>query len=144
MLRALQNVDPLITRLRELGYTFDTQSPRRPLTSAELRQLEILDASYGPLPLALRSWYQVVGRVRLTGSHPWLKDRYILELAPDDCHKAGLSGGGPYDVGFRNLPWTPSSMAISATGASWTVCGRCSAGVGFRGSHDPPCSRPSS
>ena len=29
---------------------------------------------------------------------PDLEDRYILELAPDDCHKAGLSGGGPYYI----------------------------------------------
>ena len=27
-----------------------------------------------------------------------LEDRYVLELAPDDCHKAGLSGGGPYYI----------------------------------------------
>jgi hypothetical protein len=186
MLRALHNVDVLIARLHALGYTFDLQPPRQALTPAELRQLEVLEQRHGPLPLALRAWYQVVGRVCLTGSHPWLstsyridgghgyrlsylseplvvdlprgpdgilvlpyveafgyeeltdrdeafipdlEDRYVLELAPNDCHKAGSSGVGPTTSRFRHLPPMDTCMGIRVTAASSTICERCSAGA---------------
>jgi hypothetical protein len=78
----------------------------------------------GPLPLSIRAFFEVVGSVDLTGQHPALapggdvaEDPLIVYgvsdaweqvdgadegetdeiiIAPDDLHKAGMSGGDPY------------------------------------------------
>ena len=160
MRRARHNVEVIVDRLREIGYRFDFEGPAiQRIPPAASTALERLDADMGPLPLSLHTWFDVVGNVRLTGSHPWLSTSYevdrrrdyrltsysdplvirleyrhneilflpyreafgyetaadqdaafdpeladacILELAPDDCHKAGVSGGGPYFMAFPN------------------------------------------
>ena len=78
------------------------------------------------MPISLRAWYEQVGGVSLMGSHPVLNpmgdssadplvvdplkqvlsmiDGFGMEgemeiwLAPDDFHKADISGGEPYSV----------------------------------------------
>lgn len=90
--------------------------------------LKRLEKKAGTLPLSLRAFYEVVGAVDLRGSHPSLSppkntispDPLVvfpvrdvladeeekeeddgdirLQLAPDDLHKAGVSGGAPYEI----------------------------------------------
>jgi hypothetical protein len=87
-----------------------------------------LEKKVGALPLSLRAFYEVVGSVDFIGSHPSLAppqgsvcpdplvifpledalayleemdgddDDVRLMLAPDDIHKAGASGGEPYEM----------------------------------------------
>ena len=95
-------------------------------TAAQIRKLE--KAAGGPLPLSLRAYYEEVGGVSLMGSHPVLNpleqgpgdplvvapieemlqmiesfgmegdDELGLWIAPDDFHKANVSGGEPYTI----------------------------------------------
>jgi len=90
--------------------------------------LELEEAIEGPLPLSLRAFYDVVGEVNLNGSHDsinppgedvladplmvygvedalgWLDsidfedEGKSIAIAPDDLHKANISGGGPYNL----------------------------------------------
>jgi hypothetical protein len=98
-------------------------------TAAWLKRLE--KAAGGPLPISLRAWYEQVGGVSLMGSHDVLnpKDSQtaadplvvsslgdLLEMvddeggdgeiglwiAPDDLHKANVSGGDPYTITIPN------------------------------------------
>ena len=110
------------------------------------QKLDQVEATIGPLPLALRCWYEIVGQVNLTGSHPdwdfeftdalvveapveylllehetWLADQgtewdrgpFVIDLAPDAHHKAGLTGGPPYAMALPDngvdslLLWEP-------------------------------------
>jgi hypothetical protein len=90
--------------------------------------LEVEETIEGPLPLSLRAFYDVVGEVNLNGCHEainppgedvladplmvygaedalgWLgstdfEDQdMVIAIAPDDLHKANISGSGPYVV----------------------------------------------
>ena len=89
------------------------------------RRLQRLEKSAGTLPLSLRVFYDVVGAVDLIGRHPTIapqdshvapdplvvigvddvlasletfEDEGLLIVAPDDLHKANISGGDPYAV----------------------------------------------
>jgi hypothetical protein len=80
MSRARRNVELLVQRLDEVGYRFE--APRapsaEPLTRCvfvpprpDVRQrVDDLEARTGPVPLSLRAWWEEVGTVDLTGSHP--------------------------------------------------------------------------
>lgn len=73
MLRARQNVAILVERLNRLGYRF--LAPEEvwvPSTQASTAALDTLEQQYGPLPLSLRMWYEVVGSVNFMGAHPAL------------------------------------------------------------------------
>lgn len=87
MRRVLQNVLLLIRRLREVGYRFGYSwcTPdgvaflRRelcpPLAFTEpdpdvRSQLDHLEAQVGPMPLALRAWYEQIGSVNSVGMYP--------------------------------------------------------------------------
>lgn len=92
------------------------------------KQIRKLEKKLGTLPLSLRAFYEVVGSVDLIGQHATLTprgssispdplvvssaedaladsefleadddDRYVF-IAPDDIHKAGESGGEPYQI----------------------------------------------
>lgn len=94
-------------------------------TSKQIRKIE---KKAGTLPLSLRAFYEVVGSVDLIGWHPTLAphggsispdplviysvqdavadaeqfeadddDRHVV-VAPDDLHKANVSGGEPYQI----------------------------------------------
>jgi hypothetical protein len=87
-------------------------------------RLDELESRVGAIPLALRCWYEEVGGINLVGSHPdwqyalsdplvvdapidfvqsWESDRgtewdqgpFTIGIAPDDLHKANISGGPP-------------------------------------------------
>lgn len=73
MTRARRNVETIVARLRELGYRFASPGQEIvPPDAALLARLDRLEAAAGPLPLALRAFFEVVGSVDLTGSHPRL------------------------------------------------------------------------
>src|SRR5262245_46097435 len=73
MARARRNLGTLVERLRSLDYQFvypdEVLVPPDPETLALLDRLE---REAGPLPLALRAFYETVGSVCLMGSHPKL------------------------------------------------------------------------
>ena len=78
MTRARANVALLVQRLTSLGYRFvsDALGPRPTpyaLPSGEsLAALRVLEHQYGPLPLSIETWYEVVGAVDLMGVYPRL------------------------------------------------------------------------
>ncbi len=108
----------------------DVFDPPNKNTAEGLRKLE--SAAGGPLPISLRAWYEQVGGVSLMGSHDVInpidqgpgdplvvaslhelvgmiemfgedEDGGIgLWLAPDDLHKANVSGGSPYTITIPN------------------------------------------
>jgi hypothetical protein len=92
------------------------------------KQIREIEKRVGMLPLSLRAFYEVVGSVDLMGQHPTLAprggsissdplvvyavqdaladaeqidsdddDRHVV-IAPDDLHKANVSGGEPYHI----------------------------------------------
>jgi hypothetical protein len=77
MRRARHNVELLVQRLLYLGYRFDNpESAFLPPISQVDKEIDALERHIGPLPLSLRSWYQTVGHVDLTGWLPGThKDR---------------------------------------------------------------------
>jgi hypothetical protein len=106
----------------------DSIHPHDPPPADTAKLLTRLEKKAGALPLSLRAFYEVVGSVDFTGSHPSLTpptgsvcpdplvifpledvlayleemdgddDDIRLMLAPDDIHKAGQSGGEPYEM----------------------------------------------
>jgi hypothetical protein len=79
--RARANIERLVPRLTEVGYqfayphaedgplrysVFDPPDATMPERIAELERL------VGPIPLALRAWYEVVGSISFIGAHPAL------------------------------------------------------------------------
>lgn len=71
--RAKQNLTILIERLREMDYQFAYQDriwlPPSPLL---LTKLQFVEQHYGSLPIVLRLWFEIIGQVRLMGTHPKL------------------------------------------------------------------------
>jgi hypothetical protein len=89
-----------------------------------------LNSQLGPIPLSLTAFWQEVGAVDLVGRHPawprvldplvvyapeaalvdldeWDEEetasgQITVALAPDDLHKANISGGEPYSVALPN------------------------------------------
>jgi len=148
MTRARDNVVTLIERLHEQGYAFHGGAPLVPHAPPDEHTpafVTWLEARWGPLPLTLRAWIEVVGDVSLLGNHPafptglvtdplvieveykgwrearvdrtgwarayheseyeaWLDrqpgegEPFAIVLAPDDLHKAEISGGPPYGI----------------------------------------------
>jgi hypothetical protein len=73
MTRARHNVELLVSRLQELEYRF--AEPDNIWTVPGPDTVELLDRleqQYGPLPIVLRAWFEVVGSVNLMGAHPKL------------------------------------------------------------------------
>jgi hypothetical protein len=75
MQRARQNVEIIVACLRAENYVFGPApysdlSPEpvwQPPTPETKAQLARLQTEYGPLPLSLRAWYEIVGAVSLRG-----------------------------------------------------------------------------
>ena len=128
MRRCRTNVERLSERLLAVGYEF--KNPDQALVSPSekvLEQIADLEARVGPLPLSVCAWYEIVGSVDFTGSHPdwpdaypdplvvypsdyilaydednWYRGRYRLDMAPDPLHKENVSGGPPYAIWLPN------------------------------------------
>lgn len=73
MARARRNIELLIPRLQTIGYQFAfPDSIWVPPGPATLQWLDDFEQQYGQLPLVVRAWLEVVGKVNLMGSHPKL------------------------------------------------------------------------
>ncbi|MEO5899503.1 MAG: hypothetical protein ABIR68_05140 [Ilumatobacteraceae bacterium] len=73
MRRARQNVVILVDGLQADGYRFEDPTGRPPFEPPPpdvTERLDHLEQRTGPLPLALRGWIELVGRVNLVGSFP--------------------------------------------------------------------------
>lgn len=70
MSRARKNIEILIDRLHSLDYRFlDSEEVWIPPDQDSVMALESFEAHFGPLPLSIRMWYEVVGTVCFMGSH---------------------------------------------------------------------------
>jgi len=78
MTRVRANVETLVDRLRTLGYRFHNEVPWDPPDDELLERLRDIEQRFGILPLALQTWYEVVGTVDFMGSHP-----HLSAYAPD-------------------------------------------------------------
>ena len=128
MRRVRENLERLVVELPRVGYVF--ANPDRVLGPPPTDvggQVARLEARLGPVPLAFAVFWELVGTVDLSGSHPdWPHelldplmfeasadffldtfeddedrepgDAFELEFAPDDLHKADISGGAPYAI----------------------------------------------
>lgn len=82
MRRARHNIGHLVSRLQSLGYTFaHPNAIYDPLNEIGLQALEEVEETYGPLPIALRAWYEEVGTVCLLGAHPRLSQYQSIDPA---------------------------------------------------------------
>lgn len=78
MMRARANVELLVERLTALGYHFvsdalgDAPTPHVRPSPESLAALRALEDEFGSLPLAIETWYEVVGAVDFMGSYPGL------------------------------------------------------------------------
>ena len=80
MSRARTNVETLVERLRVAGYEFERpEQAHVPPTPALLEEIRALEARVGPLPLSLRSFYEVVGTVDFRQSSTQLVQWHLPE-----------------------------------------------------------------
>lgn len=97
MRRARVNVETLLGRLRELEYHFaNPDSPWRQPAPDTVALLDDLEARFGPLPLAVRAWYEQVGEVDFTGAHPQLSQYHGLDWDGSEnlgCYSDPLAAG---------------------------------------------------
>ncbi len=91
MTRVRHNIEVLLERLRELKYRFLSRHASDIWRQPDAERRSILDAieqQYGPLPIVLRAWYDIVGEVSLAGSHPKLNHhvgyKRSLALRPEE------------------------------------------------------------
>jgi hypothetical protein len=110
-----------------------TARPHVPPDAGAGKQVTAFEKEFGTMPLSLRAFYEVVGEVNLIGTHPTLDqpgnpvapdplvvyglDEGLVELdeddedatpaaitiAPDDLHKANISGGAAYEMMVPDL-----------------------------------------
>ena len=86
MQRARANVERLVERLPAIGFVFEGE-PFVPAPAGVADQLDMLEATIGRLPLALRVWFEEVGQVNLNGRHPDWSFKYpdpLVVEAPVD------------------------------------------------------------
>jgi hypothetical protein len=86
MSRARTNVETLADELQRRGYAFEstTRPPHEPPSDDIAVRLDELEERIGPMPLALRGWYEQVGRVDLTGTFPDRRHRKYREYRYPD------------------------------------------------------------
>jgi hypothetical protein len=103
---------------RPADYELKAHVPAGPNAARDIEQIEEL---IGPIPLSLKAFYEIVGEVDLIGYHDTISAEadplvvFPLEamwrdcraeiaedgripIAPDQFHKANISGGGPYEM----------------------------------------------
>lgn len=95
MVRARQNIDTVVERLQALGYRFAQPAPVYwPPTPQTAAQLDAFESRHGPMPLSLRSFYEIAGTVDLTQS-----TAQLVQYWPEDRRKEAseLEIAGEYD-----------------------------------------------
>jgi hypothetical protein len=128
MRRVEANVRTVTERLKAMRYKF-RHKPHVPPGAKTLKQIAKAEKTLGAIPLSLRAFYEIVGAVDWTGVHPALaregdtiasdplvvysagdalenavaEEENTLIIAPDDLHKANVSGGSPYEMEAGNL-----------------------------------------
>jgi hypothetical protein len=80
MQRVRTNVEVLVSRLRELGYVFERPDEVHVLpTEQSSTRLDGFERRVGPIPLSLRTFYDVVGTVDFTQSEAQLVSWHVPE-----------------------------------------------------------------
>ena len=125
MQRVDANVRTLVQRLTAMEYVFDAR-PHVSSDSSVRKAIADFEKEAGALPLSIRAFYEVVGEVNLIGAHPAIDPKgnsvaidplvvyafdeglaefddedeapSAITIAPDDLHKANVSGGDSYAV----------------------------------------------
>ncbi|MCE9579021.1 MAG: hypothetical protein K8W52_38205 [Deltaproteobacteria bacterium] len=96
MTRARANVETVIARLRGQGYVFGDAfgqiaacAPHAPPDRATPGFVRWLEGRFGPLPLTLTAWIEIVGDVSLVGAHPaWPIDAVVDPLVIEVEYKS--------------------------------------------------------
>jgi hypothetical protein len=132
------------------------------------KRVQRLEKEAGALPLSLRAFCEVVGAVDLIGRHPSLapargsvtpdplvvagveellsevgawEDDDVLALAPDDLHKANVSGGDPYAIAVPD-PHADGVLLNERHEILFVdylrLCFRCGGFPGYEGQENPP------
>jgi hypothetical protein len=84
-----RNVERLVDLLTQHGYVFLAPEGMEPFVpaSGDTTELDRLEQLAGPLPLALRCWFEDVGEVNFIGGHPdWrfdYPDPLVLDSTPE-------------------------------------------------------------
>lgn len=139
MQRVRRNCEKIVARLKSAGYKFGVYADGSGGYVAEgalvgpskdsLADAAELEEQFGPLPLTLKAFWQVVGSVDWVGRYqgwPMGRDPLVIYppaaalselgmgefeeeadqieiiLAPDDLHKDNVSGGDPYAMAAPN------------------------------------------
>jgi hypothetical protein len=105
MRRVRSNLETLVERLQGLGYRFTM--PDRVLLPPDrqtLKLVETLEGQVGPLPLALRAFYETAGSVCLMGSYPGLS---AYEDTSGDLAGLARAVGEAYTRHLGPLPTPP-------------------------------------
>lgn len=88
MRRARLNIEVLIPRLQHLGYrlgelpnfAYGEKEPAFAPPAAFTHEIvDELEKLFGPVPLSVRAWYEIVGQVNLVGFHPDWPDSATLD-----------------------------------------------------------------
>lgn len=109
MTRARSNVTILIERLRAQGYRFgdpwNEDGAREPLAPPDEHTTTFvawLEERFGPLPLTVRTWIEVVGDVSFLGVHPeWPRDLISDPLV--------------VEFEYKSWPWAKRDRAFART-----------------------------
>ncbi len=138
MLRAKSNIETIVARLRQMGYRFATESlaelfgPAMTNPSAVFAPpeanvhnlLQELENVVGPIPITLRSWFEIVGSVNLIGSHSTLSPRGgaasdpLVVMSPREI-LAELADGSTKPF---SLPLFPSAQAKAGIAEGLICC----------------------
>ncbi len=82
MRRARQNVELLVELLPSIGYEFSGE-PFIAAPADASGAIDEVEATIGVMPLALRAFFEQVGRVDLVGRHPGWSFEYLDQLVVD-------------------------------------------------------------
>ena len=148
MLRVRRNLERIVERLREHGYVF--RHPDRvlaaPLPDAR-KLLDRIEKLVGPMPIALRAAYEIIGACNLQGTHPaWPavacidlpgvpKDAPIWSTDPLVLVSLRATAGDADDLGHGR------SLNVLISGDAETKAGYSGGTYGVRmpdGAADPP------
>ncbi|HEX4705172.1 MAG TPA: hypothetical protein VH352_23795 [Pseudonocardiaceae bacterium] len=119
MRRARTNVERLAELLPRHGFQFYDPDVVLVPPAADIRdQLDAVEAAIGPLPLALRCWYELVGQVNLAGTHPaWdfeFTDGLVVEAPVDyillEHETWAADHGSEWDRGPFTIDLAPDAL----------------------------------
>lgn len=108
MERAKHNVSLLANRLQELQYRFAyPDQVWIPPDAQHLAVLDSLERRFGPIPMVVRAWYEIVGSVNFMGAHPKLSRYSGIDWGGSDrlgCYSDPLVLGTPRGSADRYTP----------------------------------------